>query len=304
MDSAKSESLSQVGEIQGVRLRSRRTMSGSVIRFIKKKPLGAVGLGILFFFMLLAVFGAQLAPLSPTEISREERLVAPNAAHWFGTDTVGRDIFSRILVGARLSIMVGVVVVVISKVIGTALGVMSAYIGGKFDLTLQRVVDAWSSFPTLILAIAIMSVAGQSIMNVIIALTITALPRTIRIVRSTALAVKESMYVDAARAMGASHVRIMALHVLPNCMATVIVIASASLGGIILAESSLSFLGVGTPDETISWGAMLSGSQQRYFATAPWIGIFPGLALTLVVFGVNIFGDALRDVLDPRLRRG
>lgn len=287
-----------------LRLRGARPPLARLLHFTRTKKLGALGLALLVLFAFIALFGQQLAPQSPVEIQREVRLQAPSAGHWFGTDLLGRDIFSRTLVGARLSILVGITVAALIFTLGTALGISSAYFGGKYDMLLQRFIDALSAFPTLVLAIAIMSVAGQSIGNVVLALTITSLPRHVRVMRSQALSVQNMMYVEAARAMGASHLRAMVYHVAPNCMATAIVITTAAVGGVILAESSLSFLGVGTPDDVISWGSMLSGSQQRYFATAPWIGIFPGLALSLVVFGFNTFGDALRDVMDPRLRRG
>lgn len=304
MQNTANEPLARTLAQQGIGLRRQRSPLTRFLHFLRTKPLGTTGLVILVFFGFIAVFGNGLAPFPPTEIHREARLIAPSGEYWLGTDILGRDILSRILVGARLSIMVGVVVVSLGFALGTTLGITSAYFGGKYDLYLQRMVDALNSFPTLILAIAIMAVAGQSIINVIVALTITLVPRTTRIMRSQALSVKETMYVESARAMGASHIRILLQHITPNCMATGIIIATVNIGGIILAESSLSFLGVGAGDDVISWGAMLSGNQQRYFATAPWIGIFPGLALTLVVFGFNVLGDALRDVLDPRLRRG
>ena len=304
MQNAANEPLARTLAQQGIGLRRQRSPLIRFWNFLRTKPLGATGLVILVFFGFIALFGDRLAPFPPAEIHREARLIGPGGQYWLGTDILGRDIFSRILVGARLSIMVGVVVVSLAFTIGTAFGITSAYFGGKYDLYLQRVVDAMSSFPTLILAIAIMAVAGQSIVNVIIALTITSAPRTVRIMRSQALSVKQQMYVESARALGASHLRILLQHITPNCMATGIIMVTVNVGGIILAESSLSFLGVGAGDDIISWGAMLSGNQQRYFATAPWIGIFPGVALTLVVFGFNVLGDALRDVLDPRLRRG
>ena len=299
-----SEPLATTLARQGVHLRRRRSPVSRFLRFMRTKPLAATGVIILVVFGFIAVFGDRLVPVSPTEVHREARLAAPGGAYLFGTDILGRDILSRLLVGTRLSIMVGVVVVSLGFTIGSVVGITSAYFGGKYDLYLQRVVDALNAFPTLILAIAIMAVAGQSLLNVILALTVTQVPRTSRIMRSQALSIKGMMYVDAARAMGAGHLRILLQHITPNCLATGIVIVTVSIGAIILAESSLSFLGVGAGDDIISWGGMLSGNQQRYFATAPWIGIFPGLCLTLIVFGFNVVGDALRDILDPRLRRG
>ena len=205
--------------------------------------------------------------------------------------------------GARISMLVGVVSMLAASFIGTAVGITSAHFGGWYDLVVQRFIDGLTAFPSLLLAIALMAAFGQSLTNVMLALTIVFTPRITRVVRSAALGIKQTPYIDAARAIGATNLRIMVRHLLPNIFAPLLVIATASVGTMIIIEASLSFLGVGTPAAVISWGSLLSGETQTYFATAPWIGLFPGFALTIVVFGINVFGDSLRDVLDPRLRR-
>lgn len=267
-----------------------------------RKPLGATGLVILIIASLVAILASFLAPYHPEAIDREAVLVSPRATHWFGSDILGRDLFSRTLYGARVSLIVGLAAVVAGTTTGAVIGIISAYFGGKTDLILQRFVDSLSAFPALVLAIAIMAVLGQSLINVIIALSIVQIPRAARTLRSVALSIKETMYVEAARAIGCRDLRIMVQHVAPNCVAPYIIMGTAGLGTAIVAEASLSFLGIGTPAEVPSWGALLSGDQMQYLAVAPWLGVFPGLALTLVVFGINVLGDAMRDILDPRMR--
>ena len=274
----------------------------STKRFIRQKPLGATGLGLLFVAAVIGLVGPSFTPHAPLKANAVSILESPNSTDWFGTDVLGRDILTRIILGARVSLYVGLIAVAGAAIFGSAIGVTSGFFGGYYDLLVQRFIDALSAFPSLLLAIALMAAFGQSLNNIILALAIIFTPRFTRVVRSVTLSIKEYPYVEAARAIGASNIRIMLLHVLPNTFASLMVIATASVGTMIIIEASLSFLGVGTPSHIVSWGAMLSGDTQAYFSGAPWIGIFPGMALTLVVFGINVFGDALRDVLDPKLR--
>tara|TARA_Y100000758_G_scaffold88614_1_gene60393 strand:- start:253 stop:1146 length:894 start_codon:yes stop_codon:yes gene_type:complete len=275
----------------------------SSLNFCRKKPLGAFGLGIIIVFAVIAVIGEMVAPYDPLAVSADYMLKGPNTIQWFGGDSLGRDIFSRVLIGTRVSIIVGLAVITIGTIIGAVVGIISAHYGGAVDMILQRIVDALMAFPSLLLAICIMSVLGVSLTNVVIALALTNIPRSARTIRSVALAIANTDYALAATCIGASNFRLMFRHIAPNCVASFLVIATAGLGIAIIAEASLSFLGIGSPEETISWGVMLSRSSLDSFAYAPHIGLFPGAALTLLVFGINIFGDAMRDVLDPRLRR-
>ena len=270
--------------------------------FLRSKPLGTTGLVIVVFFAVLAVFPGVFAPADPKAIDSGALLEGPSAEHLFGTDFAGRDVLSRVIYGARISIFVGLVAMLMAGVVGASLGVTSAYFGGKYDLVLQRFVDALIAFPSLVLALALVALFTASLTNIIIAITIVFTPRLTRVIRSVALSIKEIPYIEASRAIGASDFRIMLRHVLPNTFASLVVYSTSLVGSAILIEASLSFLGVGMPVGTITWGAQLSGQVLQYFTVAPHIAIFPGFALTLAVFGVNIFGDALRDVLDPRLR--
>ncbi len=273
-----------------------------VTRFLVRKPLGAAGALIILTMAGLAILAPIISFYDPLEWSISEKLEAPSALHWLGTDDKGRDLWSRIVLGAQISLMVGFGAVGFGSVSGAILGVVSAFYGGRVDAGIQRVMDALMSIPTLILALAIMAALGQSLVNVIIAVGIPQIPRANRVVRSQALAVNQSEYAMAAQAIGATDVRIMALHILPQCVAPWLIIATAGLGTAIIAEASLSFLGLGIPPPQPSWGGMLSGTGRTYYAVAPWLAIWPGLALSLAVYGFNLFGDALRDVLDPRLR--
>ena len=274
----------------------------TLARFTKNKPLGASGLYILVFATVLAIVGPLISPHDPWDTYRHSRLMAPNATFWLGTDALGRDILSRTIYGARISVFAGMVTTIGATTIGTTIGVTSGYFGGKYDLIIQRFVDAKSAFPSLLLALALMAAFGPSLTNVVIAMTIIFSSRAVRIIRAQTLSIKETPYVDASRAIGATNIRIMFKHILPNTFGPTMVIATTMLGAAILLEASLSFLGVGMPITVISWGGMLSGDILRNFATAPWIGLAPGFAMTTVVFGINVFGDGLRDVLDPRLR--
>jgi peptide/nickel transport system permease protein len=273
----------------------------SIARFMRYKPLGGAGLFLMVLFFLVAIAAPLIASHDPTATYARDRLLPPSGEHWLGTDFLGRDLFSRIVLGSRISIYIGLASMLGAAVVGAVLGVTSAYIGGKYDLTIQRFVDALTAFPSLLLALALVAAFGASINNVMVALVIVFSPRVTRVVRSTSLSIKQMPYVEAATAIGATDIRIMFRHVMPNTFAPLIIIASGLIGSAILIEASLSFLGIGTPG-ALSWGGLLSGQAMRFFTTSPWIVLFPGFSLTLLVFAVNVFGDALRDVLDPRLR--
>lgn len=270
--------------------------------FVTTKRLGAFGLFIVLATGVMAIGAAIFSTTDPWDVNRRAILLAPDASHWFGTDRLGRDLFSRVVYGSRISIYVGLISMLSAGAIGSLIGVTSAYFGGYFDLLVQRFIDATAAFPTLLLALALMAAFGSSLNNILLSLTIVFTPRVARVVRSVSLSIKEMPYVESARAIGASDLRIMLRHLLPNTFASLIVVATSLIGSAVLIEASLSFLGVGLPADVISWGAMLAGDVLIDFASAPWVGIFPAMALTIAVFGVNVFGDALRDVLDPRMR--
>lgn len=280
----------------------RRSWLGGVWRFTRRKPLGAFGAVITLALTLMAVFHPWIATHDPNALSPNEVLAGVSASHYFGTDNYGRDVFSRVMYGAWTSLQVSLIAVAIGTVLGTVVGVVSGYFGGTTDMVLQRIVDAALAFPSLILAIALVGLVGPSVKNVSVAIGVVTFPSLARIVRGPVLSIKEQAYVEAARSVGAGHTRLMFRHILPNIMAAVIVVATARLGSAILVESSLSFLGLGPPPPTPTWGAMLSGDAIYVMQTAWWLAVFPGAAITLVVLGFNLFGDALRDVLDPRLR--
>jgi peptide/nickel transport system permease protein len=285
-------------------LAARRTFASEVWTFIRTKPLGAGGALIILAMLLVAASADALAPYDPYLGDYGLQFAAPSTAHWLGTDEFGRDVMSRIMHGARIALFVGFTASFAGCTIGALLGVISAYAGGKVDLLLERVMDMLLAFPQLILALAIASVLGPAVQNVVIAIAIPIIPRAARVVRSAALSVKENQYIEAVQALGAFRTRIVLLHILPNVMAPYIIMLTAQLGGAILAEASLSYLGLGTAEPTPSWGLMLSGSAPLYAEKAPWIAVFPGIAISLGVFGFNLFGDSLRDALDPKLRRG
>ncbi|MEX2228006.1 MAG: ABC transporter permease [Dehalococcoidia bacterium] len=285
-------------------LRARRSRISVLLGLARQKPLGAFGLMILVVMLLGATFAPLLAPYGYNETDLLNRLQGPSLSHWFGTDGSGRDMLSRVIYGARVSVYVGFGAVAIGTVCATLLGMVSGYFGGVFDIMIQRVVDAIMAFPTLLLLITIMSVLGPGQLNVMIGLGIASMAGNSRVMRSAVLATKEAPYIEAARCIGCRDTRVLARHILPNITAPMIILATLGLAFAILAEASLSFLGFGVPPPAPSWGGMLSGVGRSYFLVAPWIAIFPGLAISLVVFGINMFGDALRDVLDPRLRGG
>src|SRR3990172_3487112 len=292
--------------IREVAVRARREgpwrLWYAVTRFVVKKPLGTVGGAIIAALVIMAATAPWITFYDPLAWDLPVKLRPPNPSHWLGTDEMGRDLWSRIVMGAQISLQVGFASVAFGSGVGGILGIVSAWFGGRVDQLMQRLLDALMSIPTLILALAITATMGQSLTNIIIAIAITQVPRANRIVRSQALSVKEADFVLAAQAMGATNARIMLQHILPQCVAPWLIIASAGLGAAILIEASLSFLGLGVPAPEPSWGGMLSGPARNYYAVAPWMAIWPGLALSLAVYGFNLFGDALRDVLDPRLR--
>jgi peptide/nickel transport system permease protein len=254
------------------------------------------------FFGIAGVIAPWIAPYNPTANDFAAMTEAPSWAHWLGTDQLGRDLLSRILFGARTAFIVGLSAALIGGFSGLVIGVASAYFGGHFDLWLQRVLDIFMAFPLIIMALAVVSIFGTGVQNVILAITIPLIPRCARVVRSSALAIREVPYVDAARALGYGHTRIILRHMVPNVMGPFLVIITAFVGQAILAEAALSYLGLGVQEPVPAWGLMLQGGAEEYATTAPWIAVFPGLAIMMTVFGINLFGDSLRDVLDPKLR--
>ena len=271
---------------------------------IRRKPLGAVSAAVIAALVLTAVFADVLAPFDPVETRPEIRLQAPSRAHWFGTDDIGRDVLSRVIHGARISLWVGLLAVGIGTVAGMIVGLLCGYCEGRLDLILQRVMDAVQAIPGLVLALAIVSVLKPSTTNAMLAIAIVIIPGNSRIVRGAVLSTKQNRYVEAAQAIGCRHPRIILGHILPNVTAPILVIASIWLGNAILIEATLSFLGLGTQPPTPSWGLMLSSTGRAFMEQAPWLAIFPGLAISLAVLGFNLFGDTLRDAWDPKLRRG
>ncbi len=280
----------------------RHNLWEAMCKFVRTKPLGTAGAAIIVLMALAAVCADLIAPYDVYEINQQLQFAPPSLAHWLGTDEFGRDVLTRLIYGARIALFIGFASSFLGTTTGAALGVLSAYLGGKTDLWLQRLMDILLAFPLLVLALAIVTVLGRSIPNLIVAIAIPIIPRTARIVRSSALAAKENVYVEAARALGSSHLRMMVRHLVPNVMAPFLIVLTAQLGSAILTEASLSFLGLGTAEPTPSWGLMLSGGAPMYAEKAPWLAIFPGLAISLAVFGFNLFGDSLRDALDPKLR--
>ena len=271
-------------------------------RFIRRKPLGALGAVIVVVMLVMAAFAERIAPYGYDDPIRGARMRPPSAAHWLGTDNLSRDMWSRVVYGARVSVTVGFATIALATFLATVVGVSSGYFGGAYDLVVQRVVDAWLSFPYLVIILSVMAVLGPGLLNLVVALTILSAAVNSRVIRGATIAVAQSTYVEAARALGCGHARIITRHILPNVTATVIILATIGLGAVTLAESALSFLGFGVPPPFPSWGAMLSGSGRTYMFRAPWMAVWPGVAISLAVFGFNMLGDALRDVLDPRLR--
>lgn len=291
-----------VAESPALALPGRITLLDNVWSFARRKPLGAIGACVLLLMVLSAVFANVIAPFDPIEQDIPHRLHEPGGAYLFGTDTYGRDVFSRIIFGTRVSLYVGLVSVILGTGAGILIGVSSGYIGGKFDLVVQRIIDGLMGFPPLVLALVLVVAMGPSLNSVAFALAITYVPRVVRLARASAISTSQEMFVDAARAIGGGRFHIMLRHVVPNSLAPVFVLATGYLGTAIVAEASLSFLGLGVPPPHPSWGGMMQFGARGYLEAAPWLTVYPGLALSLVVFSFGLFGDALRDVLDPRLR--
>jgi peptide/nickel transport system permease protein len=273
-----------------------------VFFFIRRYPLGAAGAAVMVVFVLAAFLAPWLAPLDPLQTNAAASLEAPDSTYILGADKMGRDMFSRIIYGARVSLIVAVASTLLGGIIGVLLGLMSGYLLGWFDLITQRLIDIMQALPLLVMALVMAASLGPSIENTIIAIAIPLVPHAARVVRSSTLSLREMPFIEAARAGGMSEIRIAIRHILPNTLAPLIVLFTAQLGSAILVEASLSFLGLGVPEPHPSWGRMLSESAAEYVRSAPWLVIFPGIAISLAVFGTNLLGDALRDLLDPRHR--
>lgn len=275
---------------------------GTTIYLARRYPLGAAGAIIVLLFVLTAIFAGYLTSYDPTSTSSKASLAKPSADHVLGADFMGRDMWSRIVYGARISLAVGVGSTFLGCFFGVIIGLLSGYYGGWLDLLTQRVMDILQALPLLVMALLMAASLGPSLTNTVIAISIPIIPNVARVIRSNTLALREMPYVEAARAVGMSEWKIAFRHVLPNTIAPLIVLGTAQLGSAILTEASLSFLGLGIPEPHPSWGRMLSESAAEYVRTAPWLVIFPGLAISLAVFGTNLMGDAMRDILDPRER--
>ena len=273
-------------------------------RLVKEKPLGAIGGIITLLLFLTGIFAEFLAPTGIFEFNTAATYQAPSAQYLLGTDNLGRDMLSRIIYGARISLIVGLVGTTISIVISMVIGTLCGYIGGTLDIIVQRVVDAWMCFPGIVLLILLMGLFGTGLWQVVFALGLLYGIAGSRVVRSAVIGIKENVYVDAAVAIGCPTRKLLMRHILPNIMAPIIILFTTRMPAIILDEAALSFLGMGVPPPTPSWGGMLSVDSRRFMFRAPWMAIWPGLALAIVVYGVNMFGDAVRDILDPRLRGG
>jgi len=297
---AMTPTVEQVAEVERPAPRSR--IVPVIVEFCRRRPLGALGAGVIVLMLAVATFADVLSPYDPVANNFGAMLSAPSREHWLGTDSFGRDVFSRLIYGSRTALMVGFGASVLGATFGAILGVGGAYFAGKIDLVLQRIMDIFLSFPLIILALALVAILGNTIPNLIMAIMIPMIPRCALVIRSSALSIREMPYVDAARAAGFSHARIIMRHMLPNVMAPYLIMLTAFLGQAILLEASLSFLGLGVQEPTAAWGLMLRGAAVEFAETAPWMAIFPGLAISMAVFAFNLFGDSLRDALDPRLR--
>ena len=280
----------------------RSRLADFFIRLVREKPLGTISAIIILILIFVAIFADVLAPYDYRKIHLGDRLTGPSAQYLLGTDHIGRDLLSRLIVGARLSLFVGLAATMLNVVIATLVGGTSGFLGGKWDLAVQRFVDAWMAIPGLLLLLTIMSIVGRGLPQLIVVLGISGGIGGSRVLRGAVIGIKENDYFLAARAVGTPTRQILIRHVLPNIMAPLIIIFSINIGGVIIAEASLSFLGFGLPIDIPSWGGMLSREGSEYMHQAPWLALFPGLALTIVVYCFNMFGDAMRDLLDPRLR--
>ena len=283
-------------------LRPKQPWWRSVMRFVRRKPLGAAGAFVLIVMVLAAVFADHIAPYDPLSLDLVTQFARPGLEHPFGSDYLGRDVLSRVIHGARVSLFVGTLTAVISVGAGAILGILSGYLGGWTDLILQRFVDGLQAFPVVILVLVIVTTLGPSLTNAIIAISAILMTYTVRVARGHTLSIKENMYVEAAHSIGASELRIMVRHILPNIAAPLVILGSIWFANAVIIEASLSFLGLGAQPPTPSWGRMLSVEGRVYMERAPWLALFPGIAISLVVLATNFLGDALRDVWDPRLR--
>src|SRR2546426_3997303 len=279
----------------------RRWLDSS-LRFTRQRPLGAVGAMIIVVMAIAALLADAIAPFDPLKTDYARMFQPPGAHHWFGTDAFGRDVLSRIIYGSRTALLVGFSSSFFSATVGAILGVGSAYFGGKVDLITQRFMDILLSFPLIVLALAVVAILGNGIMNVILAITVPMIPRCALVVRSSALSLRRTPFIDAARALGFGHARIIFRHMLPNVMAPYLIMLTAFQVQAILLEASLSFLGLGVAEPAAAWGLMLRGAAVEFAERAPWMAIFPGIAISLSVFAFNLLGDSLRDALDPKLR--
>lgn len=278
-----------------------------VLHFIVQQPLGAAGLVIIVIMMVGGIFAEHVVPHDPLTIDYTAMLAAPSWEHWLGTDSFGRDVYSRIVYGARTALLVGFLASFVGSTVGAVVGVVSAYFGGRIDMLIQRFMDILLAFPIIVLAMAVVSVLGRYMvggldLNLIIAIAVPMVPKVARVVRASALAIREMPYIDAARAAGYSDSRIIFRHIVPNVVAPYLIMFTAFVAQAILLEASLSFLGLGVTEPTAAWGLMLSGSSAEFYQQAPWMIIFPGLAISLAVFAFNLFGDSLRDWLDPKIK--
>ena len=294
-----------IGILSAVSEPKRRSrLADFFTRLVREKPLGTIGAIIVLILILVAIFADVLAPYGYMKIHLADRLTGPSAQYLLGTDHIGRDLLSRLIFGARISLTVGLAATTINVLIAVLIGGISGFFGGKLDLAVQRFVDAWMAFPGLLLLLTIMSIAGSGLLQIIVVLGIAGGIGTSRVVRGAVMGVKENDYFLAARAIGSRGTATLIRHVLPNIMPVVIIIFSINIGGVIISEASLSFLGFGLPPSIPSWGGLLSREGRQYMEVAPHLALWPGLCLTITIYSLNMFGDAVRDLLDPRLRGG
>lgn len=268
---------------------------------VAKEPVGLISAVIIIVIVLAAIFAPLITPADPISTSRDT-FQGPSFDHPMGTDDLGRDLYTRVVYGSRISLWVGLLSVLFGTMTGSAVGIVSGFLGGWFDMVAQRVIDAILAFPGIVLAMALVSVLGTSTTNAMLAIAVVIIPFQSRVIRGAVLSIKQNVYVEAAQSLGATSTRVMARHVLPNVVAPILILISSSLGNAILIEAGLSFLGLSTQPPDPSWGLMLSGTGRRYMEQAPWLAIFPGVAISLTVLAFNLLGDVVRDVLDPRLR--